>query len=729
MRDVCGWGISSRRGWNEEAPLSQPPHDEYLCAEQSSGHTTAQLEIIHHITRLSLKSDAKMPKRNQRHRRGSQCSPYAPRSLRHNEIRILQLLPGAFDTTLVIRLQRATLTPALQYEALSYCWGSQMSPIQARVNGVGIQITENLDCALRHLRYLHTAREIWVDAICINQSDLEERRVQVSIMNRIYAFAQSVVIWLGPAGPEDHIETIITSGRDVHNKDFRWIESLCRIARRPWFSRVWVAQEFALANKDPIVYIGSWFLLWKDFKQKFIAAHLVSFMEDAPTKTEVAIDAAIKRVDLVADTRGTLIGKGQRENFRFLERDVAPAAVGQKSNDGPLRSVTSRAHLGYQLCRTATLEATDARDKVFGLLGMCSFTAGRIDPDYTQPVSIIYTRTAALLLEDGHTEFYMAFPLRALRELSSTSGILEDDLPSWMPDFTLATSELSTMFGDDELNDLTVVRRAYHHPLSLLGSPVADDFPGFLHHLGTRHPVVEPVVKISHDMKIMCTWGMPIDEVSEVIHLPSTESDWSSLQAAGMCALRDLFLDFLEPRKISMEEFLLALSPADMRDPKMIEDEVGFFEMVCRSKHAEEIPDIPRDVFKAMWHFVNLSMIERTLFVTKGNILGVCYSGTYTILPGDAVAGLFGTNMPFLLRPFNTGTHRIINMAYISGHRWGHSFFGNEVWKIHHNQIRSKDAPTDEEIWAAHNEGSSRCEDNATWNDLEVYGMRQYQIV
>jgi Heterokaryon incompatibility protein (HET) len=70
-------------------------------------------------------------------------------------------------------------------------------------SGMKIQITVNLDAALRRLRLPDQPRLLWVDAICINQGDIIERSRQVRIMRDIYANAKTVVVWLGEAENKD----------------------------------------------------------------------------------------------------------------------------------------------------------------------------------------------------------------------------------------------------------------------------------------------------------------------------------------------------------------------------------------------------------------------------------------------------------------------------------------------------------------------------------------------
>ncbi|KUJ08242.1 heterokaryon incompatibility, partial [Mollisia scopiformis] len=97
-----------------------------------------------------------------------------------------------------------------KYEALSYVWGSEEnpaticvcdksddSPFSTRKTWTSMPITRNLEVALRHLRYSVRRRVLWVDAICINQRDDEEKGRQLPRMGDIYQRARSVAIWLG----------------------------------------------------------------------------------------------------------------------------------------------------------------------------------------------------------------------------------------------------------------------------------------------------------------------------------------------------------------------------------------------------------------------------------------------------------------------------------------------------------------------------------------------------
>jgi hypothetical protein len=173
---------------------------------------------------------------------------YSPLSS-HATIRVFQLLPSESD---VENLQgelseyrlRSSERSSLPYEALSYCWGSDEKPQSISIGNLNLCITQNLYTALRHLRDQDYPRILWVDALCINQDDEEEKENQIPLMAEIYARARRVVVWLGPAedGSDLALEEIrlaaekserLSSGESVQ-------ESIRQLFKRPWFRRIWV---------------------------------------------------------------------------------------------------------------------------------------------------------------------------------------------------------------------------------------------------------------------------------------------------------------------------------------------------------------------------------------------------------------------------------------------------------------------------------------------------------
>ena len=69
------------------------------------------------------------------------------------------------------------------------------------LEGCKFEITRNLRDALYNIRDSSRIIGLWVDAICINQQDDNERNQQVALMGQIYSVAQHTVIYLGQSSP------------------------------------------------------------------------------------------------------------------------------------------------------------------------------------------------------------------------------------------------------------------------------------------------------------------------------------------------------------------------------------------------------------------------------------------------------------------------------------------------------------------------------------------------
>jgi hypothetical protein len=122
----------------------------------------------------------------------------------HTSIRLLRLEPATDASSPVCcTLKEAPLDAAKDsYEALSYTWGSPTGTQPLSCHGKAVLVTENCLSALKQLRLEHSPRTLWIDAICIDQSDepasLAERGHQVDLMADVYRNASSVLVCLGP---------------------------------------------------------------------------------------------------------------------------------------------------------------------------------------------------------------------------------------------------------------------------------------------------------------------------------------------------------------------------------------------------------------------------------------------------------------------------------------------------------------------------------------------------
>ncbi|KAI3339494.1 heterokaryon incompatibility protein-domain-containing protein [Ustulina deusta] len=111
--------------------------------------------------------------------------------------------PIYFDMDSNSTPQEPQLHPFQRYEALSYVWGDLSDPQYIFLEGdKPISVTRSLYSALRSLRLPQSGRKLWIDALCINQSDHEEKKIQLALMKRVYQQAEKVIAYL-PMSAQD----------------------------------------------------------------------------------------------------------------------------------------------------------------------------------------------------------------------------------------------------------------------------------------------------------------------------------------------------------------------------------------------------------------------------------------------------------------------------------------------------------------------------------------------
>ena len=314
---------------------------------------------------------------------------YEPIDLEGPAFRLLRLFRGR-ETDIECELFQAWLhsDSAISYDALSYTWGGIEMSASIKINGRTLNVTENLYLALQYLRSQETDRILWVDAICINQSNKKERGHQVQQMGDIYSQADQVVLWLGPATDETGIlmdslkqleqESIKYVCKDWKHADERWktlwssIQPMLKnrhwnlefrqragldfLLWRPWFKRVWILQEVANA-KRAIVCSGT----------KFVSARIFAL---APLLVGTKPDPHCQAVlDIMP-------GPSRKDSWWSQKQDIYTLLL--KFNGS---------------------KASDPRDKIYALLGISSDgrDANSLRADYTKtPQEVVHDATLSL---------------------------------------------------------------------------------------------------------------------------------------------------------------------------------------------------------------------------------------------------------------------------------------------------------------------------------------------
>lgn len=132
--------------------------------------------------------------------------PYVYSPLAEDEIRILELFPvSSYGLRCNLRVHKLEEIE-FKYEAVSYAWGPPNLTEQLRVGFDGehgyLKVTQVVKDMLHSVRDQTYTRHLWIDALCINQTDIDEKSHQVQRMGKIYGDAERVLVWLGKDNPE-----------------------------------------------------------------------------------------------------------------------------------------------------------------------------------------------------------------------------------------------------------------------------------------------------------------------------------------------------------------------------------------------------------------------------------------------------------------------------------------------------------------------------------------------
>lgn len=355
---------------------------------------------------------------------------YKPIDQHMSQIQVLTLHPGTTSADIRITIHRENFTDEKTpyYEALSYTWGD---PKDTALIYVGLDetktlsVTRNLKDALRHLRLETEPRELWIDAICIDQSNLKERGIQVQRMGEMYKRADRVVVWLGPAADDSkHAIDLMKSlaskvqinwdtfakrpsleGADEPHwadeniklpYDGRGWRALYSLLNRAWFQRLWVRQEIAFSRGNAIVLCGTVTVLWQDFRK----------------------------------SNNLLMVKPLPSGYLSDQEDIIFHRCTRHING--MARYRSSAPTWLTLRDTRFSQCSDPRDKVYGSLGFIQEAEGDIglEPNYEWSESEVNIQLVLALL-NSHKRLDM---LRCC-ELSNEQG----NMPSWTPNWSIGT--------------------------------------------------------------------------------------------------------------------------------------------------------------------------------------------------------------------------------------------------------------------------------------------------
>lgn len=187
-------------------------------------------------------------------------------------IRLLKPAPlhhVTINTSLAFTVEIHPVAFAPPYTAVSYVWGLGAASQIVYLNGKAFPIRQNLWSCLHYL-FLHRTNmhlaslwnHIWVDAICINQSDGDEKNEQVRAMDTVFSHAVEVTAWLGLHRLPSWIQWREHAAKTTDDEGWYLDENIFDVAARPYWSRMWIVQELLLAQRIRLYISGVSFDFW-----------------------------------------------------------------------------------------------------------------------------------------------------------------------------------------------------------------------------------------------------------------------------------------------------------------------------------------------------------------------------------------------------------------------------------------------------------------------------------
>jgi hypothetical protein len=511
-----------------------------------------------------------------------------------------------------------------------------------------IEITRNLDEALRHLRHLSLIRRVWIDALCINQGSIKERNLQVAIMGQIYLKAACVVIWTGPEQDKSQ-EALALLQRITQHVEFNWsdftmsprmgcktttlyfsdglsqlpyhngeLTPVSDLFNRSYFKRVWIRQEVALATRA-VLHCGDSNMDFQDFRNAIGCLRHKSFWFTA-FSSERSIP-------------------GFQTNLRLLFR-----LCEGRANHVYLRDL--RLFLEGSICE-------DPRDKLFAMTAMMTRSDGDVDirPDYSKTTEKIYTAVAERVILQHHN-------LNILKNCHLASRVLK--IPSWAPDWSSQWQEIGLYSNWSACSWITSERSMLEQgQLHVAGFPVS-----------RVETVIERPSSSEYDKDGVGLIIRTLRKLAPSANRLEAQSLNGRQWAERFCrtTLIRCYAESYQPRYISRP---------------LLDKYVGVVESICFSDITSEAINLRIDHYmrQVEINLVNLCQ-SNTFFTCSDGRIGITHIG---VRKNDLVSVLFNAMYPVLLRSRPDGSRNaperweVVSIAVVGGLMQGEAIYGSEA--------------------------------------------------
>jgi hypothetical protein len=558
--------------------------------------------------------------------------PYKYDELPSDAFRYLILLPGVDGDPLRCSLFTSRIE-AIQYESISYVWGTDQRNCEIICDGKILKITPNLYRVLRRVRFLAAPRTLWADSICINQEDLREKSRQVTLMGHIYRSAERVLICMSPSGEEhgsnlvallkyacDIIDAALLSINERVNEvkrngewlpqwspypwdwfpfaaadapvmsDPRWA-SVNALLEQAWFSRGWVVREAGLARQGLVIW-GSTEFAWHDLMRVLVWRHR----------------RAAKTISIPAEDRF----RSHLEAYEAQHKNIICTFY----QEGAWKPCSLLDYIHF----ARALQLKDPRDRVYAFLDLAKDSTRQLTvvPNYTDAPSKVYRDFAmAYVSATGNVDL--------LHYVKHTEESLSTTDMTWAPDWSISEDNFISFMSTS----------ADYPPLRSQEGHISE--PKLLNDttLQVEGVVIDPVRFVSNVLQSDTTTAAVLFEV------------WTSVRR----------LEAHYPSPYLLEAFFDALAMAGFYGDleEWLDVRRAYITMFKRLSAGPHVSD------SIKWDAIEVSRLEESSVhryitsTTAGKRFMVTERGCYGLAPavskeGDSCAIIFGCSCPCLLR-------------------------------------------------------------------------------
>jgi len=627
-----------------------------------------------------------------------------------SSVQLLDDVPIHCDLRTVRRVDKP------DYDALSYAWGNENTTLPILVKHTGksteytkVQVTVNLCHALRHLRDDNLDVILWVDSLCINQKNIKEKDAQVERMRDVYAHARRTRVWLG-SGDSKSDKAIIKLtgiGKDVTDRgafglmlkmsrlstknpveayeaemrarelvgdmfkrsateqaeSYDLLTELGKILSRPYWERVWILQEIVISPKVE-VYCGrsKIDLVLLHAALLYIIYMQIYISEDLFGKLNTALDDASKAGVVDPDYDPELLRQFEEigsvsipESAKLVFGMCSGYQSPLKETDNISDSITLDLIQLLMKIRVGR-KATDARDRIFALLGMARDKENLgIMTSYAETNTCVrlYCETARAIIASPQVDL-LSF---------SQPGNGEGEFPSWVPNWQ---KDIMEPFG----------LLPWHTPYISCGEKDLGKF--------RKHPKFDNA-PINHLM----LYGYRIDTVDslkdqcnkgEYLEMKDRQAAWNYIK--DIKTLCDQSNEKLKQTGEEIYSDVLARTLAPQIIPIAGMFVKGFFRGAtigeCKTGWEEVINDcigwsngnpLPEKTTTMISYYNMMAhQVSRRPFATQKGFVGLAPSH---VQKGDVVVIFQGAKFPYTLRRNSNGTYRLVGETYLHGVMYG----------------------------------------------------------